>query len=133
MSDFDDGSVLKEAVSGKWYRFAKQDRSTMLMDLPNGVLLGFHMSRNMVEVFVPDEHDIYHRAGDLTFTGSKQDKDYSINLKSEALKQVHIGSKNGVVENTFNEISDIRAFVDLNEKDKWWSKALDSGSNNTFE
>ncbi|XKH51362.1 hypothetical protein LG275_03955 [Chryseomicrobium palamuruense] len=121
MADYEDESNLVEATSGKWYRLAAGNRKgTFLIDLPNKVLLSVSVSLNNVEVFLPNEEGIYHRAGDVSF--QLKDGIASIDLFSEALTEIQLERDRGTIQNTFSEITVVRNMLDLSQSKKWWTK-----------
>ncbi|MCY8009736.1 hypothetical protein MOJ76_15695 [Bacillus haynesii] len=117
MSDFPDGSILLETMSGKWFRFSNNETGTMLIDLPNKIILGIHVSSQMVGIYVPDENNVYHLAGDLSF--KNQDGQTKVHLFSTALKQIQLDTKGGTIENTFHDITSLFAELDISRKDDW--------------
>jgi hypothetical protein len=123
MADFPDGSVLIEAISGKWYRFAKGGRAgTILLDLPNKILLGINVSSKMIEIFIPSDDDIYHRAGDITFHFDNGKA--NIQLFSESLEEIQLDNNSSTISNTFSDITSLCATLDLEKAKQWWSKRL---------
>ncbi|MCC9020964.1 hypothetical protein [Bacillus nakamurai] len=117
MSDFKDGSTLVETISGKWFRFANTRSGTMLIDLPNKIILSIHVSSQMIGIYIPDENDVYHIAGDLSF--QSEDGKTKIHLFSTALKEIQLDTKGGLIENTFHDITSFFAELDISRKDDW--------------
>ncbi|SFM44136.1 hypothetical protein [Salibacterium qingdaonense] len=122
MADFEDGSVLVEAVSGKWYRFPENHGKigTYIIDLPNGFLLAVNVSNKMVEMLIPDENGVYKRAGDLSFR--LIDGQASVDLFSESLKEINLDNTNGKIDNSLTDITRIQNVLDLSQSQKWWDK-----------
>ncbi|MDG0765202.1 hypothetical protein O0R52_16100 [Bacillus halotolerans] len=117
MSDFQDGSTLVETISGKWFRFANGKSGTMLIDFPNKIILSIHVSSQMIGIYIPDENNVYHLAGDLSF--QNEDGQTKMHLFSTALKQIQLDTKGGTIENTFQDITSFFAELDISRKDEW--------------
>ncbi|MED4306577.1 hypothetical protein [Bacillus licheniformis] len=117
MSDFPDGSTLVESMSGKWFRFSNKVSGTMLIDLPNKIILSIHVSSQMIGIYIPDENNVYHLAGDLSF--QNEDGQTKVHLFSTALKQIQLDTKGGTIENTFHDITSLFAELDISRKDDW--------------
>ncbi|MGG3798964.1 hypothetical protein [Metabacillus fastidiosus] len=123
MSDFPDGSILREAVSGKWYRTAPGvGRATLLIDLPNKILLAINVSSKLIEILVPDKENIYQRAGDLTFTN--ENNEAKVQLFSESLKEIELDNNGAKISNNFSDITSVLATLDPDMAKQWWSKRL---------
>ncbi|MCX3306573.1 hypothetical protein OTK50_15380 [Bacillus sp. NEAU-CP5] len=117
MSDFQDGSTLVETISGKWFKFANGKSGTMLIDLPNKIILSVHVSSQMIGIYIPDENNVYQLAGDLSFQNN--DGQTKMHLFSTALKQIQLDNKGGTIENTFHDITSFFAELDISRKDDW--------------
>ncbi|OAT71910.1 hypothetical protein [Parageobacillus thermoglucosidasius] len=123
MTDFPDGSVLRETISGKWYRIAKGcGRSTLLLDLPNGILLAINVSSKMIEILVPDKNEIYRRAGDVSF--EIENGKTIVHLFSEALEEIQLDTQGTKISNTFSELTSIFAKLDLSKVEEWYTKRI---------
>ena len=121
MSDFKDGAVLLEGTSGRWYRVAEgAGRATMLVDLPNKILLAINVGSKMIEVLIHDENDVFHRAGDISFENKEGEN--TINLFFESLNELQLDSNGAKIENPFHEITSVLAKLDLNYSKQWWDK-----------
>jgi hypothetical protein len=121
MSDFPDGSVLLEATSGRWYRVAPgAGRGTMLIDLPNEILLAINVSSKMIEVLIKDENEIFHRSGDISFENKEGEN--TIHLFFESLKELQLDHNGAKIENPFHEITSVFAKLDLKQAKQWWDK-----------
>ncbi|MDI4570461.1 hypothetical protein [Bacillus altitudinis] len=117
MSDFPDGSTLVETMSGNWFKFPNNASGTMLIDLPNKIILSIHVSSKMIGIYIPDENDVYHLAGDLSFQNDNGET--KVHLFSTALKQIQLDTKGGSIENTFHDITSLFAELDITRKNDW--------------
>lgn len=120
MADYEDGSVLLSTISGKTFRFAKGNtKGNLLLDLPNGIVIAVTTSIKLVEFFIPDENDIYHRAGDISF---KKDEDqYSVDVFAESIEKIKLGNENkSLIRNTFADVTTISMKLSLEQKKKWY-------------
>ncbi|PFQ65884.1 hypothetical protein COK18_07850 [Bacillus cereus] len=123
MADFPDGSALVEATSGKWYRLAKGHRpGTMLLDLPNKILLGIHISSGMFEIFIPDDENIYHGAGDISF--KIENGKATVHLFSTALEEIQLDTNGSKIFNTFSDVTSLFATLNLENTKQWQEKRI---------
>lgn len=81
------------------------------------LFLAFTFHLKWLGIYVPDENNVYHLAGDLSF--KNEDGQTKVHLFSTALKQIQLDTKGGTIENTFHDITSLFAELDISRKDDW--------------
>lgn len=122
MGDFPDGSILVEAISGKWYRFPPGFRKgTFLLDLSDEILLDVHMTSERMDIYAKDENGVFQCIGDITLF-LDDDGLPTLHLFSTSIKQVHFHDKKHVISNELAQITSVMVNMEHSQRAKWEEK-----------
>lgn len=121
VSDFEDGSSLIEAVSGRWYR-CMAHKGTMLLDWSDDILLNIHVSTKRIDVLIKGEDEVFRYVGDLSVNKNEQNEFY-VHLFSKAIDYLHFLDKKHIVSNDLNKLASVIITLDPT-KDREWQNSI---------
>lgn len=115
LSDFDDGNHLVESVSGKWHRCTSSlHTATMVLEMPNDVLLGIHVHTGRIDVLTKNTDGIFEYTAD--FSVLNDEKGVRMHVFSPAIDHVHFHDEAHVVTNDLSRLKSVFIALDLAKK-----------------
>lgn len=109
---------LATTISGKTYKFHGNPSANLLIDLPNGIIIGITTSVSRIDCYLPDENETYGYAGDLVLR--KRNGEYTLNFHSRAISAVSFNNTEVPIPKNNSNICDIGIALELDKSNMWF-------------
>ncbi|MGG1480471.1 hypothetical protein ABE402_05975 [Bacillus smithii] len=109
---------LATTVSGKTFKFFNHPKANFLIDLPNKMILGITSSISCIDCYLPDENEIYHYAGDISF-GNDNGINY-LNFHSRSISALSFNNEKVQIPKSSNALCNVRIELQIDKSIKWF-------------
>lgn len=114
---------LMTTVSGNTFKFNNIPKNDLLIDFPNKVIIGISSSISCIDCYLPDEHQIYHYAGDLNFKNN--DDIYYLNIHSRAISALIFNEAKVPIPDSNSNLCNVRVELKTDKSKQWFESIKD--------
>ena len=86
--------MVETTNSDKLFKFNHKPQENILVDFPDGVIIGVTIGISNIGCYLPDENEIYRYAGDIGFKA--KEKSCEITVHSQGIEQVSFNHKHSI-------------------------------------
>lgn len=117
--------VMAETFSDKLFKFEnKPNYDTELFDLKNGIIIGISPGTSSVNIYAPDENEIYDYIGDISF--KLENNIASVNLFSLGISSIKFDSEKVQIPEKSNGITVLSGEIDTKKVELKYEKIINS-------